>query len=387
MRTTLIVGLVVALSILAGVFLLHDAALELSDLDPYDSQTDADGTINLAPYLEESLSRSGLPALGAIVVSRDAVLGSGFVGARKADTDEPVHIDDAVHIGSLTKALTGVLAAILVEDGLIDWETTPGDVLGPAYGPLPGAWSDVTLQRLLRMTAGVTRTPQVSAVFERRLESPDRAADGRMQRAELAEALFAQSPGHQPGSRIEYSNHSYALAGHMLETVTEESFEELMKRRLFTPLGMHSGGFGAPADVWGHDDRGRPVAPGPAADNPAMLSPAGRAHMSLADYGRFMQFILARQDDASSLLSAQGFDALFEPAQADGEPYAMGWEVRDEMGPDATVLAHTGSNTLWYAYVWIALEADFGVMVVTNQGGAGTELDAIVWRLVTAHFD
>ena len=283
--------------------------------------------------------------------------------------------------------MTAVLAATMVQDGLVDWRTTPADALRDIQDPIHPGWNATSLQHLLRMTGGVTRTAEVSATFERWLAAPDRSAEGRRQRSDLARAILSQPPSYPPGSQVEYSNHGYALAGHMLESVADEPFETLMDRRLFTPLGLGSAGFGAPGKVWGHGDDGRPVEPGPDADNPAMLSPAGRVHMNLLDYARFLQFLMAGQAGESFLLPPHHFEELLAPGPADGEAYAMGWEIRDELGPGVTVLAHTGSNTLWYAYAWLAPERDFGAMVVTNQGDSRDELDAVIWRLVVAHFE
>ncbi len=80
----------------------------------------------------------------------------------------------------------------------------------------------------------------------------------------------------------------------MLEAATGESWESLMKREVFTPLGLTGAGFGAPMGKQpfdqprGHQlvsdaDKAVPLN----VDNPAALGPAGRVHMPLADMGRY----------------------------------------------------------------------------------------------------
>ena len=58
--------------------------------------------------------------------------------------------------------------------------------------------------------------------------------------------MLKDAPANRPGSTYAYSNVGYALAGLMAEQVTGESWETLMRQRLFEPLGMASAGFGSP---------------------------------------------------------------------------------------------------------------------------------------------
>src|SRR4051812_9316181 len=78
----------------------------------------------LRPYL----SRYDLPALAAAIVTRGEIVAAGAVGTRRAGTTSPVSIEDRFHIGSDTKAMTSLLAAMLVEAGKVSWSTTAGEV-------------------------------------------------------------------------------------------------------------------------------------------------------------------------------------------------------------------------------------------------------------------
>ena len=99
-------------------------------------------------------------------------------------------------------------------------------------------------------------------------------------------------PASKPGSTYAYSNVGYALAGLMAEQVTGESWETLMRRRLFEPLGMASAGFGSPArpgrvdQPWGHRLFGNKVTP-TLRDNDPSMGPAGNIHCSVPDWAKF----------------------------------------------------------------------------------------------------
>lgn len=79
-------------------------------------------------------------------------------------------IDQPVHIGSLGKAMTAVVAGMLVQDGVIAWTSTPPEVLDWANSN--DSWREATLERLLRMNGGVDRSPEIEQVFNRWLKRP-----------------------------------------------------------------------------------------------------------------------------------------------------------------------------------------------------------------------
>ena len=72
--------------------------------------------------------RYNLPALAAAVVKNGSIVASGAVGTRRAGTDNPVTVNDRFHIGSDTKAMTALIAAMLVEGGKIQWTSTISEV-------------------------------------------------------------------------------------------------------------------------------------------------------------------------------------------------------------------------------------------------------------------
>src|SRR5262249_38888714 len=86
------------------------------------AQTSLDA--RLAPLL----ARYELPALAAAVVKDGTVVAVGAVGTRKAGATIPVTVHDRFHLGSDTKAMTALLAAMLVEEGKLRWNVTVAEV-------------------------------------------------------------------------------------------------------------------------------------------------------------------------------------------------------------------------------------------------------------------
>src|ERR1700677_64408 len=82
----------------------------------------------LKQQLEQIRAKHNLPALAAIVEKDGKILATASTGVRKMGSDIPVTDDDQWHIGSCTKSMTATLAAMLVQEGKLKWDTTVGDI-------------------------------------------------------------------------------------------------------------------------------------------------------------------------------------------------------------------------------------------------------------------
>ncbi len=308
---------------------------------------------------------------------------TGAAGLRAIGQTPQVTTTDQWHIGSLTKAMTATLAGVLVERGRIDWSTRVRDALPELVAGSQAELVDVTLQELLSHTAGIT-TDVTQAPSWATLRS---TAGPLLERRRAFAAELLALPPAGPRGTYAYSNGGYIVAGAMLEAATGTAWEDLLQQEVLGPLGMTGTGFGAPGEAatpdqpWGHVRQSGSwvaVPPGPNADNPDVLGPAGTVHTTLMDYARFMMAHLAGARGVDGLVSAATFARLHTPAP--GTNYALGWGVIERSWADGLVLQHAGSNSLWYAVVWIAPERNLAMFAATNAGGdpaqAGTN-DAI----------
>ena len=164
-----------------------------------------------------------------------------------------------------------------------------------------------------------------------------------------------------------------------------------MQAELFAPLGLTSAGFGAPtsntaggANVWGHRGEGAgraavdPADPG--ADNPPALGPAGTAHMSLTDYGRWLRLFLT---DGDGWLKPETVRRLATPGAGDGPPYALGWIAPPQIPwAEGPVLTHDGSNTLWYATAVVAPARGLAFIGLSNQGSGQAAVSGLMRSLI-----
>lgn len=336
--------------------------------------------------LEAIRERHALPALAGLLIEGGEVAAVGASGVRAAGSDEPARADDVWHLGSCTKAMTATLLATLVADGTLAWETTLAEALPDLREAMHEGLRGVTLRQLVRHEAGLA-TGGPPGLFVR-LAVAERS--GELTTAEarrrFVEETLAAGPSGEIGA-FAYANAGYVIAGHVAERATGRSWEDLMRERVFGPLGMASAGFGPPgaaeedppATPRGHTPEGRAIPPGPGADNPGFLGPAGTVHASLQDWARFVAAHLRGADLAEGERDALGLSAADYRelhAPGDGEAgNAAGWLVMrrawaagagEASGP---VLTHAGSNTMWFCVVWAAPGTDAAALVVTNIAG------------------
>ena len=336
------------------------------------------GTGDAAPRAD-----AALPAVGTAVVDRSGAVEVEVSGVRRWGDPDPVTEQDPWHLGSETKAMTATLAAILVEDGLLEWDSTVGDTLG-VDADLPLAHA--TLAQLLTHTAGVPADlPRQHPDLWQRLREAG-SNDVVRTRRWLASRLAASPLASDPGTAVEYANGGYVIAGSMLEAATTSTWEQLMQDKLFEPLGMTCG-FGAPTAEapWGHrpGDPPTPISPGPAADNPPALGPAGTVHCDLESWARFVALHLRGATGDTEVLSRETFERLHTPpADAPGNSYAYGWIATTRDWAGGTALTHSGSNGLWHATAWLAPRHGRAYLAITNTGDAHQQLDRRIASLI-----
>lgn len=330
---------------------------------------------NIDGLLEPVRAEYGLPALSAAVIKRETVVAVGAVGFRKEGAPVRITPADKFHIGSCTKSMTATLAAMLIQEGKLTWGTRIEDVFPELKESIHPDYRPVTLEQLLRHRGGMPNELTKDDLWNRIWKNAPTMTPME-QRMFLMKEVVRNKPEAKPGEKFIYSNAGYAVAGAMMERLTGEPWETLMRRYIFIPLKMGSAGFGPPAkpgqidQPWGHvleNDRWKPIPPGPNADNPAAIGPAGTVHCSISDLGVYAAFHLMGTDGKWGLLKGDSFDKLHVPVF--GQDYALGWGVLERGWGGGKVLSHNGSNTMFFSVIWIAPEKDFAVVVVCNAGG------------------
>lgn len=356
----------------------------------------------LAPYLADYQ----LPALAAAVAKGGRIVAAGAVGVRRAGTATPVTLNDRFHIGSDTKAMTALLAAMCVEEGRLRWDSTPAEVFPELAAGMDPGFAAAPLVSLLSHSSGLpSDNDEVGEALRQSLFEDGNLDDLRLFLVREWGRRPLEAP---PGARFAYSNLGYVVAGAMIERAAAKTWDELMVERVFAPLGLKTAGLGcqsSPGRVdapLGHlvvNGTVHALLAGPNADNPAVIGPAGIAHMSVLDFARWAAWNAGEGRRGPALVRPETLRRLHAvvfpltpagdaPPGAPRDPggYALGWGVLRPDFATHPLLQHNGSNVKNLAAVWVDPEQDLALALMTNIAGekADAALKALARELYRA---
>jgi CubicO group peptidase (beta-lactamase class C family) len=336
--------------------------------------------------VKEIRKRHAIPAMAAVVVRSDSLVAASAAGVRRLGDTARVTIQDRFHLGSNTKAMTATLLAGLIEEGALSWDTTPVEAFPRLADSIHPAYRTVTLVDLLSHRAGIAPYTDMREYAD----IPDLNGSPKERRASFSRYVLQRPPAHPPDSTFGYSNAGYTVAAAVAEQIHGESFEAMMRGRLFAALNME-GGFGWPASTdtdqpWGHrstaGDSLRPRQPRGHDTLGPLLGPAGDVAMTLPDYGRFLQLHLrGLRGEETDALPVSAIRYLHESQgpmsqEADGPAYGLGWVVLDHLGKRTS--GHSGSLGTFKTRAAVQPSRDVAVAVAAN---AGDEADAATSEL------
>lgn len=320
----------------------------------------------------------GHRGLAVAVVENGTVRFAGL-GDCGATGDTAVGPDTAFEIGSVTKALTGMLLADLVRDGTVRADEPLRALLPDVEFAEPDV-ADTTLAELASHRSGlprvrITGVGQALGMNLRVLRGRDPYA-GQDTRWLLSTVAGAKAAAGKP--EISYSNYGMAVLGHALAERAGTPYPELVQRRILEPLGMNATGFhldgAAPPEhrAYGTNAGGRTVDPWGASG----YAPAGTgAWSTAADLARLVSAVLTQ--------TAPGADAATPRFDETADRrVGYGWFTDRADGQEFTW--HNGATSGFRSFVGFDRAAGRGVVVL---GNTDRSVDQLGVRLLGAADD
>ncbi|MBA3479073.1 MAG: beta-lactamase family protein [Lautropia sp.] len=204
--------------------------------------------------LDSGVTSGDVPGVVAAATDRDGLIYQGAFGSRVLGTGSMMTTDTVFWIASMTKAVTGMAAMQLVEQGRLSLDDPAGKIL-PALAEVQvlDGWDGdtprlrapkrpVTLRHLLTHTAGFSYSlwnPDIGK-FEKVRNLPDIVT---CKNDALKTPLVAD-----PGEAWNYGI-NIDFAGKMVEAVSGMRLGEYMAKNMFGPMGMNSTGFRITPDM------------------------------------------------------------------------------------------------------------------------------------------
>ena len=175
---------------------------------------------------------------GAIVAEFQGIprLAAGY-GARAQGSPATPDPDTVFDCGSIMKPITAATLFLLEQDGLLSRDQT----LAELFDGVPPRWRTVTIQQVLTHSAGFDAYHDTEGDFE------------QMDQTTALARIFGQEPRFAPGTDSEYSNSGFTLLAALIEDLTGDDYRDVVRTRVFEPLGMTRSGFYSDG-IWQDDN-------------------------------------------------------------------------------------------------------------------------------------
>ena len=344
----------------------------------------------LDAYIAKAVEQWKVPGLSVAIVRNDSVIYAKGFGVLKAGGKTPVDAKTLFEIGSSSKAFTATVVAMMVTDGKMRFDDRLTTYL-PDFRMYDAVANEgVTLRDALTHRSGIARG-------ELTWLGADISRDEVLHRVRF---LKPESPFR---SRFSYQNMMFLAAGQAAGKAAGSSWDELVRTRIFVPLGMTSSvptskGLTNANVTVGHGlDHDTVFIKMPF--NGDNIAPAGAILSNAVDMAQWLRFQLndgmvngkrlvasqaMRETHSPQMLTAPGAGGG-RGAQPDSVPplthfssYGMGWFVEDYRGQ--LVWQHGGNTIGMTAAVGMMPEKKFGVVVLSNMGQA--QLPEILRRYI-----
>ena len=184
--------------------------------------------------LLKGLIADGQPGLAVLVRGHGRTVLEREYGVRDLRTRKPIDSRTRFRLASVTKQMTAAAIMLLVRDGRLRYEDTLAQALPgfPAYG------SSVTLRHMLTHTSGLPDYEQLMEDAEK-AKGPIWTPERQIHDDEVLALLEKETHGlFAPGTSWAYSNSGYVLLGLVAARAADKSFGDVLRERIFGPLGM-----------------------------------------------------------------------------------------------------------------------------------------------------
>jgi CubicO group peptidase (beta-lactamase class C family) len=282
-------------------------------------------------------------------------------GTRMAFIGGDVDASTRFEVGSVTKAMTGMLLAEAVRRGEVTLASTVGDLLGDTAGSPLGS---VTLRELCTHTSGLPRQSRSPGTLVRAAGSAWFGVDPYRGLSATAVLRLAQRQRLTGRGTQRYSNLGASVLGHALAAAAGQDFPTLLAERVCTPTGMDATLIATRADTAprGWTALGRRPQPWVLGG----YSPAGGAVSTLADTTRLAVSLLDGSAPGLACLEPIGRFAPDRPERATG----MFWVIDTVPGTDRAMVWHNGQTGGYSAFLALYPQARRAVVVLSNVARA-----------------
>jgi CubicO group peptidase (beta-lactamase class C family) len=185
---------------------------------------------NYHQYIQDAMKSWDCPGTAIAVIRGEQVIHLGVHGWRDVENSLPMTEGTRFAMASCTKSFTAMSAALLVDEGRLEWDKPVREYMPEFILDDPYVTQHVTVRDMLSHRTGLPRH------------------DFSAWRLDLPRAEFIQRMRHFKFNlsfreKFQYNNLMYYAAGHLVEKIAGKKWEDFVQERIFDPLGMKASNF------------------------------------------------------------------------------------------------------------------------------------------------
>jgi len=312
-------------------------------------------TAQLDQKISATLAAYGAPSVSVAIVRNATLAYARAFGHANLAEHRSAEVTTRYAVGSISKQFTAAAILLAQEQGKLSLN----DKVAKYLPDLTRA-GEVSIRQLLSHTSGYEdHAPQDYMIAEwAKPTTPDAIMNG-----------WAKKPlNFDPGTRWQYSNTNYTIAGKILEKATGQDLMAFLQEHILTPLGMKSASdcdAKSPQDATAYTRFAlgppRPVA----REGAGWYFAAGELCMAPADLAKWDIAFLEKR-----ILSASSYTEFTKEVKlADGKAthYALGLSLNEVQGLPA--ISHGGEVSGFLALNTLVPEKKTGIVVLSNEDG------------------
>jgi cyclic peptide transporter len=316
------------------------------------------------------MEKGKIPGLSLIVISEGttSISSYGYADLRSGIKVAP---ETRFEIGSCTKAFTALALLALEKEGLLKLDDPIKNYIPWFRATYKDNAESISIRQLLHHTSGI---PQETI-------SDIPVGNGADALENTVRRLNGIKLNKIPGTSYEYASVNYDIIGLIIQQLTHQSFENVIRTKVLLPLGMlHT-------SVGYNDNNSRGIARGYKIgfsrarlfDAPVYRgnNPAAYIITDANDMAKWLSFQMGIYKSNTSLDSlvmlSHVRDATVAPDKSSLSSYAAGWEI---YLTGEGIIAHSGRNPNFSAEVQFIPEKGVGVAILANSNSSGTGIIA-----------
>ena len=366
---------------------------ESADLVPDPNPITITTPAELSAAMEEIIQNTEVPGFAVTVVKNNTILYQNAFGYADIESQRPYTNQTIQHIASVSKTFAGAAVVKAIEQGYFTLETDINDLLPVELNNPKQAHATIKVKHLVTHTSGLLDNIEMylpgnyyilpgenvtSLAAQQLINSLGiQQREGRTLEEFLADYFLEDgelySPDNfaytAPGTTWSYSNVATGLMAYLIETVTEQSFDDYVKVHVLQPLEMNSSTYDITevdqaqlAKCYLDKDHAFPLYA-----NDSYVE--GNMFTNNVDLGRYLlNMVQGARGDSDVLFSKSGYDLLFEDHLDSGivpsdfaENHGIFWIK------NGNIIQHGGNDFGVSTYLQVDPSSDSGYSLMTNM--------------------